>query len=155
MNELRLTLAVVVLLLLAVFTAGAEEKKAKPVDPPAVTDVTTQAIPDANKVKLLQAQHELDDIASKQKDLQLRSQQLYDQILQSPQAKQLQTEGEALNQQQQAARAKLDAAKVEAVKASGADPAKVEVAPSLMELAAKPSGPPAAPNPQEANAKKP
>jgi len=107
----------------------------KPVDPSA------PAIPDANKVVLLKVQHESDDITAKQKDLQIQAQQLNEQFMSSPQMKQLQSQFEALNQQAQAIRAKLDSAKSEALRAAGADPQKFEVSQDLSGLTAKPAQP--------------
>jgi hypothetical protein len=93
-----LTIAVVVISLLA---AEAQNVKATPSGQNSPKNDSAvmpsgDAIPDANKVKLLQIQHEMDANASKQQALEGSYQQLYTQFMQAPQVKQLQAEADAL-----------------------------------------------------------
>lgn len=129
----------------------AQVPASKPAEPDkAAKEPPAPAILDANKIKLLEIQHEIDAAAGKLKDVQLSSNQLFQQFMASPQAKDLQSQADALIKVQRNAEAELRAAKSEALKAAGLDETKFELdMATLMPIAkpavAKPAAPPVTP----------
>lgn len=97
----------------------------KPV-PDSGSNASTTVV-EAEQVKLLRTQHELDDADKGLMDLQARWNTLQQQFLASPQAKALQSEAESLNSKQGEIKARLEKQKADTVKAAGMDPAKFDV----------------------------
>jgi hypothetical protein len=136
MTEFRLLLCLFLVLITASSLASAQAGPTAPVTAPARVGATppvthTPAVTPAPTIPVtlpvLQAQDQLDALTVQGKDLQIRSKDLYQQFLATPEVKTLQGEIDVLNPQIQAARKKLDDAKTEALKASGGDPEKEEL----------------------------
>ena len=118
------------------------DKVVTPQPPDSPPPISSVDLPDSAVVKLLETQHQLDEVSSKQKDLQIQVDRLYDQFMAAPEMKKIQRQMDDLNDQQAQLRATMDQAKVEALKAAKVDPAKFDVdVPGLEKAIPKPQGP--------------
>lgn len=143
MKETSLIICVV-LVAITMATSLANAQKKPSADPPsALSETVTNNLvtPPANQVRVLQAQHEIDTLDSQAKSLQIQSQQLYDQFMADPHVKELQKQMDTVNEKTSVARHKLDIEKSDAVKATGADPAKFELDMETLNPKAKPEPP--------------